>query len=98
MIAEAARLATAKKIKQLTPAMIEGFAAAKVLVVGLKRAADANKGVVTRSGLKRALESFNRVDIGGGLGGRELSYSATDHTGLDYVDLSRINADGWFRR
>ena len=98
MIAEAARLATAKKIKQLTPAMIEGFAAAKVLVVGLKRAADANKGVVTRTGLKRALESFNRVDIGGGLGGRELSYSATDHTGLDYVDLSRINADGWFRR
>ena len=98
MIAEAARLAATKKIKPLTPAMIEGFAAAKVLVVGLKRAADANKGVVTRAGLKRALESFNRVDIGGGLGGRELSYSATDHTGLDYVDLSRINADGWFRR
>ena len=98
MIAEAARLASGKKIQQLTPAMIEGFAAAKVLVAGLRRAADANKGVVTRSGLKRALETFNRVDIGGGLGGRELSYSATDHTGLDYVDLSRINADGLFRR
>jgi branched-chain amino acid transport system substrate-binding protein len=98
MIAEAARLATAKDVKQLTPAMIEGFAAAKVLVAGLKRAADANKGVVTRAGFKRALESFNRVDIGGGLGGRELTYSPTDHTGLDYVDLSRINADGLFRR
>ena len=98
MIAEAARLAAAKDIKQLTPAMIEGFAAAKVLVAALRRAADANKGAVTRAGLKRALEGFNRVDIGGGLGGRELSYSATDHTGLDYVDLSRINADGLFRR
>ena len=98
MIAEASRLAAAKDIKQLTPAMVEGFAAAKVLVAGLKRAADANKGVVTRAGFKRALESFNRVDIGGGLGGRELSYSPTDHTGLDYVDLSRINAEGLFRR
>jgi ABC-type branched-subunit amino acid transport system substrate-binding protein len=98
MIAEASRLAAAKEIKQLTPAMIEGFAAAKVLVAGLKRAADANKGGVTRAGLKRALESLNRVDIGGGLGGRELSYSSTDHTGLDYVDLSRINAEGLFRR
>ncbi len=98
MIAEASRLAAAKDIKQLTPAMIEGFAAAKVLVAGLKRAAETNKGGVTRAGFKRALESFNRIDIGGGLGGRELSYSPTDHTGLEYVDLSRINADGLFRR
>ncbi|KNZ32612.1 MAG: amino acid ABC transporter substrate-binding protein [Methylibium sp. NZG] len=98
MIAEAARLAAAEDIKELTPAMIEGFAAAKVLVAALRRAADANRGLVTRAGIKRALEGFNRVDIGGGLGGRELTYTATDHTGLDYVDLSRINADGLFRR
>ena len=32
------------------------------------------------------------------LGGLELSYSATDHTGLDYADLSIIGADGRFRR
>jgi len=98
MIAEAARLATAKNIKQLTPAMIEGYAAAKVLVAGLKRAASDSKGPITRASFKKALESFNRVDIGGGVGGAELSYSASDHSGLEYVDLSYISDDGSFRR
>lgn len=94
MIAEAARLATAKNVKQLTPAMIEGFAAAKVLVVGLKRAAKDGKEGVTRASFKRAVESFNRVDIGG----QEITFSPTDHTGLDFVDLSIIGVDGAFRR
>ena len=98
MIAEASRLAAAKKINQLTPAMIEGFAASKVLVIALKKAAADGKGTITRSSIKKALESFNQVDIGGGLGGVGLSYSPTDHTGLDYVDLSYIGADGTFRR
>ena len=97
MIAEAARLATAKKVGPLTPAMIEGYAAAKVLVIGLKKAAE-GKGSVTRTSFKHALESFNQVDIGGGLGGASVSYSPTDHSGLDYVDLSYIGADGTFRR
>jgi branched-chain amino acid transport system substrate-binding protein len=77
--------------------MIEGFAAAKVLVVGLKRAAKDKEGI-NRASFKRALESFNRVDIGGGVGGTELSYNPTDHSGLDYVDLSFIAEDGSFRR
>lgn len=98
MIAEADRLGAAQGIKRLTPAMIEGFAAAKVLVLGLKRAAAETKGPVTRVAFKRALESMNRVDIGGGIGGVELTYSATDHSGLAYVDLSYITADGSFRR
>lgn len=98
MIAEAARLATAQNIQRLTPAMIEGFAAAKVLVIGLKRASAEGKGPVTRSSFKKALESFNHVDIGGGVGGIDLSYSPTDHSGLEYVDLSYIDEDGAFRR
>jgi branched-chain amino acid transport system substrate-binding protein len=98
MIAEADRLATAKNVKQLTPAMIEGFAAAKVLVAGLKRAAGDGKSPITRASFKKALESMNRVDIGGGIGGVELSYSPTDHSGLEYVDLSYIADDGKFRR
>ena len=97
MIAEAARLANAKGVNQLTPAMIEGYAASKALVVALRRAAKEKDGV-TRASIKRALESFSRVDIGGGVGGTELNYSTTDHTGLDYVDLSYISADGSFRR
>jgi hypothetical protein len=35
-----------------------------------------------------------RVDIGG----LEVSYSSSDHTGLDYADLSIIGPDGRFRR
>jgi branched-chain amino acid transport system substrate-binding protein len=93
MIAEAARLASAAKVDHLTPAMMEGFAGAKVLVAGLKRASKDSKEV-TRASLKKALETFNRVDIGG----LEISYTPTDHTGLDFADLSIIGPDGTFRR
>jgi len=98
MIAEASRLAAEKNIKQLTPAMIEGFAAAKVLVIALKKASADGKTAITRASVKKALEAFNQVDIGGGLGGAGLSYSPTDHSGLEYVDLSYIGPDGTFRR
>jgi ABC-type branched-subunit amino acid transport system substrate-binding protein len=76
----------------MTPALLEGFISAKVLVEGLTRAAASRD--LTRAGLQRALDSLNRFD----LGGLELSYSPTDHTGLDYADLSIIGADGRFVR
>ena len=98
MIAEASKLAAANNVKQLTPAMIEGFAAAKVLVIALKKASADSKGPVTRVAVKKALESFKDVDIGGGRGGAGLSYSPTDHSGLEYVDLSYVGPDGTFRR
>jgi ABC-type branched-subunit amino acid transport system substrate-binding protein len=91
MAAEASRLAQAKNLPELTPQMIEGFAAAKVLVAALRRTGGKD---ITRSSIKKALESFNRVDIGG----LEVSFSPTDHTGLDYADLSIVAADGSFRR
>ena len=77
---------------EITPALLEGFASAKVLVEGLKRAAAARD--LTRTGLQRALDSMGRFD----LGGLEVRYSPTDHTGLDYADLAIIGADGRFRR
>ncbi|MEO8057401.1 MAG: ABC transporter substrate-binding protein [Burkholderiales bacterium] len=89
IVKEASDLAKAKGI-ELTPAGLEGFAAAKVLVEGLRRAGKD----VTRAGLKKALETFNHVNIGG----LELSYSPTSHTGLDYSDLSIIGPEGKFRR
>jgi branched-chain amino acid transport system substrate-binding protein len=94
MVKEAHDLAQARggTVLEITPALLEGFASAKVLSEGLRRAAAA--GQLNRTGLQRALESLNRYD----LGGLELSYSATDHTGLDYADLSIIGADGRFRR
>jgi ABC-type branched-subunit amino acid transport system substrate-binding protein len=89
LVKEAADLAKAKGI-ELTPASLEGFASAKVLVEGLRRAGRDP----TRVGLKNALETLNHFN----LGGLELSYSATSHTGLDYADLSIVGQDGKFRR
>jgi len=89
IVKEAADLAQAKGI-ELTPAGLEGFAAAKVLVEGLRRAGRDP----SRVGLKNALETLNHFN----LGGLELSYSPTNHTGLDYADLSIIGPGGKFRR
>jgi branched-chain amino acid transport system substrate-binding protein len=44
--------------------------------------------------VQAALESITRFD----LGGLSLSFSTTDHTGLDFADLSIITAAGKFRR
>ena len=89
IVKEATDLARAKGL-ELTPASLEGFASAKVLVEGLRRAGREP----TRVSLKNALETLNKFN----LGGLELSYSPTDHTGLDFADLSIIGADGKFKR
>jgi len=89
VVKEAGELARAAKI-ELTPTVLEGYVSAKVLVEGLRRAGPQP----TRDKLRRALESFNHYDVGG----LEVSYSPTDHTGLDFADLSIVGADGRFRR
>jgi ABC-type branched-subunit amino acid transport system substrate-binding protein len=90
IVKEAHDLAVAKGLTEVTPAMLEGFAAAKVLVEGLRRAGkDLN-----RAGVQKALEGMQRVNIGG----LEISYSAKDHSGLDYAELSIVGQDGRFRR
>jgi branched-chain amino acid transport system substrate-binding protein len=87
---EATELAKAKGLPGVSPAMMEGFAAAKVLVEGLRRAGPNPTGPKLRD----ALEDIKNLD----LGGMRLSYSATDHSGLDFADLSIIDASGKFRR
>ncbi len=90
MVKEAADLARAKGLPEVTPAMLEGFAGAKVLVEGLRRAGPHP----TPARLAQALESLRRFDIGG----LEISYGPGNRSGLDYADLSIIGADGKFRR
>jgi ABC-type branched-subunit amino acid transport system substrate-binding protein len=90
MVREATDLARAAGISTVSPAMLEGYAAAKVLAEGLKRAGPRP----TRQKLRDALESLRRYD----LGGLELGYGPGDHTGLDYTDLSIIDASGRFAR
>ena len=90
MVKEAQELAKAKGQAEISPAMLEGFAAAKVLVEGLRRAGPKP----TRDKVHAALEGLRKFD----LGGLEVSYSPEDHTGLDFADLSIIGTDGKFRR
>lgn len=90
IVKEAHDLAVAKGMEGVSPAMLEGYAAAKVLVAALKRAG-ANP---SRQKIQQSLESMNKVDIGG----LEVSFTPNDHTGLEFVDLSIIGPDGKFRR
>ncbi|KQV85945.1 ABC transporter substrate-binding protein [Rhizobacter sp. Root1221] len=90
IVKEASDLARAKGFDGVSPAHMEGFSAAKVLVEGLKRAGPKP----TRQGLMAALNTMQKVD----LGGMELSFSPSDHTGLVYTDMSIISEDGKFRR
>ncbi|MDP3248209.1 MAG: ABC transporter substrate-binding protein [Polaromonas sp.] len=90
MVKEAQELSKAKGTGDISPAMLEGFAAAKVLVEGLKRAG----AKPTREKIQAALESIRKFDIGG----LEVNYSLEDHTGLDFADLSIIGTDGKFKR
>jgi ABC-type branched-subunit amino acid transport system substrate-binding protein len=90
LVRDATQLAKAQNITDLSPAMLEGFASAKVLVEALRRSLPN----LNRERLQAALEGMQKFDIGG----LEVSYSPTDHTGLDFADLSIISVDGKFRR
>jgi branched-chain amino acid transport system substrate-binding protein len=89
MVRDATALAKEKKL-ELSPAMIEGYAAAKVLVEGLRRAGPNP----TRAKVQAALEGLQKFD----LGGMEISYGPDDHTGMEFADLSIIGSDGKFKR
>ena len=90
MVKEAMALVSAKPGATLSPAMLEGYAAAKVLVEGLQRAGRNP----SREKLRTALEGIKNFN----LGGLEIGYGPDDHTGLDFVDLSIVGADGRFMR
>lgn len=83
-------LRNSKDSAELSPAMLEGFAAAKVLVEALRRAGPG----LSRAKIQSALEGMKKYD----LGGLEVSFSTEDHTGLDFADLSIIGTDGKFKR
>jgi branched-chain amino acid transport system substrate-binding protein len=89
LIKEAMALAKAKGQTELSPALLEGFVATKVMVEALRRAGPKP----TRARLIATLNSL-QYDLGGNI---DVSYSPTDHTGIDYVDLS-IVSEGRFKR
>lgn len=67
---------------------MEGYLAARVFVEGLRRA---GRGV-TRESLITALEGIRNLN----LGGFTISYSAKDHQGSSFTDLTIIGRDGKF--
>ncbi len=87
LVREARRLAVAAKTGPLTPAMMEGYAAAKILVEGLRRARP-----LTREGIRNGLESIQGFNLGGPV----VSYSPTDHTGVEFVEMSIVSRSGTF--
>lgn len=89
MVREALGLAKASGRAELTPAQLEGFAAAKLVVEALKRAGkDLN-----RDGFAKALDGA-RID----LGGLQVHYTDKDHNGLEFTDVSIVGPDGKFWR
>lgn len=90
LVREAMELAKAAGMPAVTPAMLEGYTGAKVLVEGLRRAGRNP----TRASLQAGLEAIQKFDVGG----LEVNYSANDHTGLEFTELSMIGPDGSFRR
>lgn len=89
LVREAQALAKAAGRSELTPAQLEGFAAAKLVVEALRRTGKD----VDRAGLVRALEG-PRLDIGG----LQLGYNDKEHNGLEFTDVSIIGPDGKFWR
>lgn len=90
VVKEAVDLARARGQGGVSPAMMEGFTAAKVLVEALRRAGPRP----TREGVTAALNGLGAWD----LGGMKINYSPTSHTGLGFAELSIIGADGRFVR
>jgi len=90
MVREALSLAKSAGRNELTPAHIEGFAAAKLVVETLRRVPGKD---VTRDGVLKALDGA-RID----LGGLQVHYTEKEHSGLEYTDVSIVGEDGKFRR
>lgn len=90
LIKEVNKLLKAKGEAAVTPSILEGFVSAKVLVAGL-RAAGPNP---THASLQAALEGLHKLDIGG----LDITYGPSDHTGLSFVELSIISGTGTFLR
>ncbi|WP_307644689.1 ABC transporter substrate-binding protein [Variovorax boronicumulans] len=68
---------------------MEGYLAAKVLTEGLRKAS----GKLTRDSLIAGLESIDRQQFGG----FEVSFSAKNHVGSKFVELSMLTGDGRVR-
>ena len=89
-VQQAVTLAREAGLADLSPAMMEGFVSAKLLLEALRRAGPKPD----RARIAAALGSLGRWD----LGGLVLDYGRGSREGVRYVELSIIGADGRFMR
>lgn len=85
---EMQRLAAQKPGFVISHAAMEGFASAKVLVIGLRKAGKK----ISRESLVEGLNNVGHVD----LGGLKLNFSPTDHSGIEFAEPSMIDKKGRF--
>lgn len=90
LVREYQKLMTASGIKELSYSSVEGFVNAKIMVEALRRAGKN----LTREKLAEALDTMNKVDIGGHV----VNYSKTNHQAWREVDLTVISREGRFLR
>lgn len=88
----AALLGKAKPGARVTAAVLEGAAAARLLVEALKNV----NGAVTPRSLMASLDSGVAFDIG--WPNRSIRYSPANHTGISFADTSIVTEAGTFRR
>lgn len=77
-------------LERMNFASMEGYVAARVVAEGLRRAGRD----VDAKALVKTLESLRRYDIGGFW----IDFSAANHEGSRYVDMSFVGADGRIRQ
>jgi branched-chain amino acid transport system substrate-binding protein len=75
---------------ELSYGSLEGYVSTKVLIEGLKRAGTNP----TPESLKKALEGFKSLDLGGIF----VRYGPTDHQGMTFSELSMLRKDGGYVR
>ncbi len=75
---------------ELSYGSLEGYISTKVLVEGLKRAGRQP----TPESLKKALETFKPLNLGGIF----IRYSSSEHQGLTFSELTMVRKDGGYAR
>lgn len=91
IVAEYTKIMAKAGVTDLNFSSLEGFIAAKVFVEGLRRAGQN----LTREKLIAALETINLKSYDAG--GFNLQFSATNHNGSKYVDMTVISKDRKFK-
>lgn len=87
VVNEYARQMAKAGIKELNFSSLEGFIAAKVFVEGLKRAGKD----LTREKLVKALETINIKNYNGG--GFDVNFTANNHQGSKFVEMTMITKE-----